>query len=484
MGLFRRGTKLLRLGRGLRLGGEPRDCCCRPPEECWCPDPCVFYWSWGGSQVFPAKEYPLDFPCDFQRLGGELYNADLRDSFGLIDGDLDRYSSASGNPGTIEGGTTSGYVASSLAVGQGTSLAQVSYGGFLTGPLSYAAEEEIFGGLSGYQGSLGVGGALYSWNSSIDITCRSDANGVPRFFLYAFIDTSIRAEQVIDYRYSGGFDTDPDAVFDTRVIYNGFKAITGSGNVTGSGVVLALESKCTRSSELQCNEPSRAMKRMISELQLSIDGDGVYVNGQLFPWEVNIFGTPVDNRGLTELWKIDGQDPTGFSAILKMKDSCFPGVCDCDLDLTGRTVVFEGRTFTYGSLQQFISDDGLTIWEEGPSAGRFTRADRRECDPTVSMRVRTAEVSCSTFDGVPRWFVYLDSECYERENGGCAPTVTASKITLYSGAFSCDSDGYPVGAAHSFTDDTDPPDLDGENISGTPSTNCDVENPIPSISFS
>jgi len=50
MGLFRRGTKLLRLGSGLR------DCCCRPePEECWCPDPCSYYWQWdGGARLAPA----------------------------------------------------------------------------------------------------------------------------------------------------------------------------------------------------------------------------------------------------------------------------------------------------------------------------------------------------------------------------------------------------------------------------------------------
>jgi hypothetical protein len=242
---------------------------------------------------------------------------------------------------------------------------------------------------------------------------------------------------------------------------------------------------CIKDSKFWCCPPSpqfeKAGVHLNGPLELQVDGSGVTTNGVSYPWTVDFnIDRNIEQANVEDDFPFDRT----IVATVLSKDSCQPGECDCEVDLTGRTVVFEGQAFTYGSLQQFISDDGFTIWEEGPSAGIFTRDDRRPCDGTVSMRIRKAEVSCSTFDGVPRWFVYLDSECYERESGACAPTVTASKITLYNGAFSCDSDGYPLGAAHSFTDDTDPPDFDQENISGTPSVNCDVENPIPSISFS
>jgi hypothetical protein len=474
MGLFRRGTKLLRLGSGLR------DCCCRPeqPEECWCPDPCVFYWSWGGSRFFPAKEYPLDLPCDFGRIGGEFYEADRRDSFGLIDGDLDAYSSASGNPGTIEGGTTFGVVGSSLRVGNlgGPTFAEVGYGGSISGPLSYAAEEEIFGRLSGYEGSLGVGQAFYSWSSYIYIGCRNDANGVPQFLLYAFINTYIAAEQVIDYRFSGGFDTDADAVYDQRIIFNGFLAITGSDNITGDGVVLSLDSECTPASELQCNGPTRAMKRMISELQLSIDSEGVYVNEQLFPWEVELFGTPVDNRGLTELWKIDGQDPTGFSAILKMKDSCQPGDCDCEVDLTGRTVVFKGKTFTYGSGDEFTSDDGSEFWEESPT-GVFRKVTYDACDVSQQFIAleETAEIICSeTIEEGQFWAVFFTVECRERD--ACGGAFDRSRTTLFNGIFTCDSEGFPSG--------TPTVELANDELSDpAPTGDCASFPAAPSINF-
>jgi hypothetical protein len=269
----------------------------------------------------------------------------------------------------------------------------------------------------------------------------------------------------------------------SKYLYYSSKLNNSSFFSSSANILSDVASTCVKDANLTCDGDASSRFRLGEDLVFSVGQDGVSINGTTYGWNVEYPAEQDD----TVAWQVEGEYPlsTGTAEFtLKRLDSCQPGVCDCDLDLTGRTVVFEGQTFTYGSLQQFISDDGLTIWEEGPSAGRFTREDRRECDPTVSMRIRTAEVFCSTFDGVPRWFVYLDSECYERENGGCAPTVTASKITLYNGAFSCDSDGYPLGAAHSFTDDTDPPDLDGENITGTPSTNCDVENPIPSISFS
>jgi hypothetical protein len=258
-----------------------------------------------------------------------------------------------------------------------------------------------------------------------------------------------------------------------------------AGRTGGSGGELQFTSNCYKDQSLWCLSFTAgvpATEYGFAGFEFSLSESGV--SG--FEWGAftGPFSTEDVDLGFTE-WHKDGYPYPSFSVSLLSRASCQPSApCYCNLDLTGRTVVFEGQAFTYGSLQQFISDDGFTIWEEGPSAGIFTRDDRRPCDGTVSMRIRKAEVSCSTFDGVPRWFVYLDSECYERESGGCSPTVTASKITLFDGAFSCDSSGYPLGSAHSFSDDNAPPDQIQENISGTLSANCDSENPIPSISFS
>jgi len=86
MGLFRRGTKLLKLGSGLR------DCCCRPeqPEECWCPDFCTYYWQWdGGERLAPAATL-LESPCGGENTGSFGFEADFGDvytddqPFGLI----------------------------------------------------------------------------------------------------------------------------------------------------------------------------------------------------------------------------------------------------------------------------------------------------------------------------------------------------------------------------------------------------------------
>jgi hypothetical protein len=452
MGLFRRGNKLLRLGSGLR------DCCCRPekPEECWCPDWCRYYWDWGGTTVFPAREY-LKNSCEQSNLD-VTYVFNGYPSFGFL--------------GTVLNINVAliGRIGNSFTVrGRYGYALEFGHYAFIDGYVSEQAQNEIFG--SNVFGRYGV----YYVGHQVTVTCLTN----PQTGLSSII---FIAQSDIDIRLTASVSSNP------YFIHLVSRSVSGTINATA----------CESNGQLFCPaSPFEDRYNLEPRLHLNEDVDfvfgdaGITVNGTLYEWEeepVGLYGglPIIDNRDATDLWKVAGDFPFEATVTLKRRDSCREdsGPCDCDLDLTGRTVVFEGRTFTYGSLQQFISDDGLTIWEEGPSAGTFTREDRRECDPTVSMRIRTAEVSCSTFDGVPRWFVYLDSECYERESGGCAPTVTASKITLYNGAFSCDSDGYPLGAAHSFTDDTDPPDLDGENISGTPSTNCDVENPIPSISFS
>jgi hypothetical protein len=454
MGLFRRGTQLLRLGSGLR------DCCCRPeqPEECWCPDWCRYYWDWGGTTLFPANEYLKDIcnsPFDQTSIRDALAS---QESLGFLSTILN-----------VSDASVSGFLyAPGGLYGQGIYF---SYGIYVEGLISSAAHEDIFG----FPDDNTFGS--YYIRHSVGVFCKKDSQGKASSFIFD-------ADSIVDIRAG----RTPVTVIDPSNPPYFIQQLTRASYDNE----LSVSSTCEKNGELFCFEPPNNFPteslHLTEDIAFEYGTDGITVNGVFYEWVVTPVGVygfgDIDNGSVTDLWKVAGDFPFEATVTLKRRDSCQPGDCDCEVDLTGRTVVFEGQEFTYGSLQQFISDDGFTIWEEGPSAGIFTRDDRRPCDGTVSMRIRKAEVSCSTFDGVPRWFVYLDSECYERESGGCSPTVTASKITLYNGAFSCDSDGYPLGAAHSFTDDTDPPDFDQENISGTLSANCDSENPIPSISFS
>jgi hypothetical protein len=454
MGLFRRGTKLLRLGGGLR------DCCCRPekPEECWCPDICRYYFDFGGTPRLSARDIPESPTC----VHGSQFS---------IERNLESYGLATIQPSQAHG-------VSFWSDGKYLNLEGTGVVGSPTGECYYLLFS-YDSGISGY-------------TPQSEFTDQFDPQFA--FSQQMFYQTFL---QIAAYPGPSFFYPDqPPSTWgvvvgllqEVLLIKYGFGSLATTLYKRSVFSRVPVPASCIADSRYECVEDvaPRRLHTVSLDAELTIDPqNGVVFDGEIYGWqEAGAFPPDVD-LGYTE-WHVEGEYPLSqnITVSLKSRPSCVSSPCDCDLDLTGRTVVFEGQTFTYGSLQQFISDDGLTIWEEGQSAGRFTREDRRECDGTVTMRTRTADVSCSTFDGVPRWFVYLDSDCYERENGGCDPTVTASKITLYNGAFSCDSDGYPLGAAHSFTEDTDPPDLDQENISGTPSANCDVENPIPSISFS
>lgn len=458
MGLFRRGTKLLRLGGGLR------DCCCRPekPEECWCPDPCMFYLSWGGAEFFPPRDYAPDV-CLGNQIAYESHDLEKQDSYGMIDGLLQQFSSASGNAGPIQGGTTRGSFSLSVVLGfipyytARSSLVNVRYTGFATGPLAFEAEEEIFGILSGYQGSLGVGSADYSWVYEVQIYCDFDENGVPQFFLFAFRYVEVTAGQVVDYRFSGPFDTGADAVLDTEVIYRAYQYIgvrreTEIGSTPDRGLPIQLESECTPSLALQCAQPVVRMKRMIGDVELSFADEGVYINSHLIPWSDDfLFAIPkIDNRSLTELWKPNGQDPTAFSAVIKRKETCDPPPCDCSASIVGRRVLFEGREFTVGELDTIlgtsIEHDGQSYWEE-VSTGSFRRTDFETCgDGSYVRRVKQATVACSDFgDGVDRWYVILDHICYDRDQEECLPGFTASRERTWTGYFPCTQTGRPLG---------------------------------------
>lgn len=165
------------------------------------------------------------------------------------------------------------------------------------------------------------------------------------------------------------------------------------------------------------------------------------------------------------------------------------GECDCNASLTGMQVEFEGKTFTIGDGDSFITEDSSTFWEENPT-GEFTRYDREACDNTLSQRVKKAVIVCENFPNeennlVPRWFVLLDHDCFERDQDECSPTPIASRQTGWTGAFFCGGDGKPVGTPHGFDDTSDPPDLDFETVSDTPAPSgaCSGANAIPQFRF-
>jgi len=177
-------------------------------------------------------------------------------------------------------------------------------------------------------------------------------------------------------------------------------------------------------------------------------------------------------------------DHIQYEASFKKLSSCQPGDCDCEVDLTGSTVVFEGKTFTYGSLEEFVSEDGVTRWSE-TLAGVFVRVDYDTCDPSqffIASTV-TAEVFCITEDGQDYWAVALTRQCAERSV--CQASTDAERTTQWSGFFDCAADGKPTGAAHALDDGSQPPDLDTDVTSGgVLSGDCVGDPAVPSISFS
>ena len=148
MGLFRRGTQLLRLGSGLR------DCCCRPekPEECWCPDWCRYYWDWGGTTIFPAREY-LKNSCDIPgRLEIVTPGPTVPDSFGFLS-PVFNYSGLSDNKAGIGGVFTfNRFLANAI---------YFTYSIFIDGIVTDEAQIEMFGEVrNGLYGWYNIGHAV------------------------------------------------------------------------------------------------------------------------------------------------------------------------------------------------------------------------------------------------------------------------------------------------------------------------------------
>ena len=438
MGLFRRGTKLLKLGSGLR------DCCCRPekPEECWCPDWCRFSWYWPGMDVVSLTRTFKSVSCiQFDpklesAFFGYFPDPPFAGAYGLIKADTPQQF----RTGFIDIGTSD-----ALFSPEETYFA-INHG--RTGDI------EPFGnifGLPATRAGYGTFLAFRLYCKKKDVLTESNA---------LFLEVTLRQE-VAASRLAF------NASFIPLYIFWGTSEIE-------------IPSVCVNNQDLQCNEPYVTALQPEQNLEIELDQTGVTVNGNSSAW------TPYLAAGLFtangDFWEVENEYPLATTVTLTVA-SCQAGPCDCNAVLSGIPVEFEGREFTYGAGDEFISDDGATRWVES-SPGLFYRYDYDPCDYSQQFvaNQKTANVFCTNVDGQDYWAVVLTNECYERSS--CVEGYDAARVVQWSGLFSCSEGGFPEGFPHSAYDAADPPDFLYEIPSDpAPTEECAGDVAIPSFRF-
>ena len=455
MGLFRRGTKLLKLAGGLR------DCCCRPsnPEECWCPDACAYYWEFSGAgfsqETLTSTCRPIfqgfdPFRCT--SIAGPDKSTVLEISFpyGLI-----TESFTGGTPGTAH-------------------LSWDAFNGRFKDNIYLEFDHNIAGAAPDYRNflvDLGVSDRSFGPNLGVTYSTKLQISGFPicpkapgDLPLWGF---DVRIRQVV--RMSDGSDE--------RSLSYTLLSDTSTAEFT-------VPAQCITDSALWCCPPfdNRSALHLPSELGLSIGSQGVTASGTLHEWS----GDGGADPQLGDAWKTDeypltesNQSPW-LSVTVKKKSFCRAGDCDCNQSLTGMTVTFEGKTFTYGTLESIT--EGVDTWEQVVT-GLFRRITRETCNGNYVASVKTADISCQTIDGDDFWVVFLGSECYERDEATCPAADDARRVMQWTGVFTCGPDGQPSGSPHSATDVDDPPDLDSNTTVGTPAAECAADSTIPAISL-
>ena len=443
MGLFRRGTKLLKLGSGLR------DCCCRPekPEECWCPDWCRFSWYWPGMDVVSLTRTFKSVSCipfdakTFPSLFGDLWGFPAFDPpYGLITntetfiGPFSLYSASLGVvavPDTFTFNETGfnvlhsrlGGVDEPYVVVQNWPLRLCSYfTSFWT--VIYCVQETQ---------SLRLSVTL-NQTVTLENEPRSGASAVRKQL----------------YRFSGFVDVD-------------------------------LPSVCVNDLSLQCDQSrSEITRHPESPLEIQVDQLGVTFNGTTTSWQPLLGSSVFEFDG--DSWEVENEYPLATTVTLTVA-SCQAAPCDCNAVLSGIPVQFEGREFTYGAGDEFLSDDGATRWVES-SPGLFYRYDYDPCDYSQQFvaNQKTANVFCTNVDGQDYWGVVLTNECYERSS--CGGGYDAARTVQWSGLFSCSEGGFPEGFPHSASDAADPPDFLFDIPSDpAPTEECAGDVAIPSFRF-
>lgn len=443
MGLFRRGTQLLKLGSSLR------DCCCRPeqPEECFCPDWCRYYWDWGGGLRVPSGSLMTQSPCDYIPVeDGAIAGSDVTGAYGVGTEILPQYFVYKPNPRVA-------------ANKQGT--IELSYNEIMDFQVSEADADTLFPvKCPGYPGIPNVS-VRYRTFFRVVFSCEQDQSSASFQLFFA----ELTQEVVANSGYSC-----------QRPLFLSYKSTSGLS-------LSALASSCSSSPLLTCDGQPSSRRHVDVDVEVSVGDSGVIVAGTTYPWASDF--SEQDNA---VAWQVSGEYPlsNGTAPLtLRRLSSCQPNLpCDCTTSIVGRSVIFEGRTFTIGDLDTIlgtsIEHDGQSYWEE-VSTGSFRRTDYEVCDGTYVARVKTATVSCSTFDGVEKWFVILDHKCYDRDPATCPPSY-ALKEAGWTGVYNCTGTGAPVGLPNGASGFGDP-DLDYSFTSGTPAHRCVDDLAIPFLSF-
>jgi hypothetical protein len=408
MGLFRRGTKLLRLGSGLR------DCCCRPekPEECWCPSLCSYYIVCDGhdSEAEGSISFTENcFPKFLLKATDDCFVSALDDpvctTFGGITSNpsVKRTIYELGDTQSVLGACYSFRLLPCFGIG---ALRRVARQGWVNG-------EQL---------------ALFC-SIGANVTCRGSlVANAGQWEVFAFIDVLL--------------------IQGTQVRRIG-KSI-GSPSYYSYPIPEAATGPCGKDQARSCPHLSENyligknvkhlndLTFLLTFNDLRIQADGFE---QVIQWQ-----SSQDSNPLLALPESDDESIYSLEFDLLKKESCQPSApCDCEADLTGRTVVFKGKTFTYGSGDEFTSDDGSEFWEESPT-GVFRKVTYDACDVSQQFIAleETAEIICSeTIEEGQFWAVFFTVECRERD--ACGGSFDRSRTTLFNGIFACDSEGFPSG---------------------------------------
>lgn len=448
MGLFRRGTKLLRIGSGLR------DCCCRPerPEECFCPDWCRYYWGWSGNS-YAGQVDLIRSVCDGP-------DASLSSpSFGYLEGrredSLLPYGMVESASAEFLYGYSPGWV--QIDGGYDLSPPAIKFSLFAVhnGVLSEAIASQV-----GQQSTIGGYYTRLEVRLSCESTDGNDFSIAPRQLV-----VSVSLDQQVSV-FSGLSPVSP---------YQFFKYAEG-----------VVDSTCIANDDFFCqgdlNADTRPRAHLLEQLDIVIGEAGVEVGGELLPWADKQPSVGVAQEAEIEGWEVANEYPLEATISIGTLGSCQPGdPCDCTASLTNRTVLFEGKEMTYGQLDNFFfpANPGDpysgTWWAEDP-VGTFTRRDVENCDGSLNQRVKVVEVDCINEGGVDKWVAYLDHTCNERDDLTCPGPADAQRVKQWTGFFLCDENGSPTGAPTDL-------EVDYDVTSGTPAAECVDALQPPSFEF-